>query len=294
MRGAPLRAPGIRGRRVLLTALPALAAALAAASLSFVIAAGDAGGRLRGEARTERRRPVVGATVLAVRMQAPPVLAVTATDANGFLALDDVPAGDYSVHVAAPGYAPGRIESLAVGGPFRAVADIVMRSGDADLPVVDLAAGAGGATISLEVVGDAGAPLQSVEVRLDPVGHRHDPVRALSDVDGLARLGGLGDGLWRITLSRAGWTKLRVPAIRWNGGEARLIARLLPLPSAVRPTAAELIPPPRFLVPDAPLELPPQDDPAEDGSADVRPDGSTDDGRGAEEGPIPVGDRGAR
>ncbi|MDH3284549.1 MAG: carboxypeptidase-like regulatory domain-containing protein [Acidobacteriota bacterium] len=251
-----------------------VAALIAAAGSPAIAAEGAGDGRLRGEARTELRRPVVGATVLAVREQAPPVLALTATDANGFLGLDDVPTGDYSILIAAPGFAPGRIDALAVGGPFRAVADVVMREGVMDLPVLDLAAGTGSSSVSLSVVDADGAPLESVRVRLDPVGHRHDPLHTLSDAEGRARVGGLGAGLWRLTIGRAGWTRLRVPAIRWRGGEAMLIARLLPLPGAVRPIAAELIPPPQFLPPAGTLDIPALVEPAGDASVDATPDGT--------------------
>ncbi len=244
-----------------LTLVLGLSAALAAAETAAPTpapvpapaAAPATDGRLRGEVRSAGLRPVVGATAVAVRAEAPPVLALTATDTAGFIAVDGVPAGTWDLTVLAPGFAPGTVPRIAVGGPFRSVADITLKPGERagaklDLPRVDAPAGAGPALV-LRVVGDGGDPLPGVRLRLEPLGRRADPLVAETSSTGEARLDGGGAGRWRVTLSRAGWTRVVVPDLGWNGGDLTVLARLLPLPENSPVPLEDLLPPPRLVTP---------------------------------------------
>lgn len=237
-----------------LTLVLGLSAALATAETAAPVPVPD--GRLRGEVRSAGLRPVAGATAVAVRAEAPPVLAITATDSGGFIAVDGVPAGTWDLTVLAPGFAPGTVSRIGVGGPFRSVADVTLKPGDRGAAKLELPHGAApggadaaGASLVLRCVGNEGTPLPGVRLRLEPLGRRADPLVAETSSAGEARLDGGRAGRWRITLSRAGWTRLVVPDIAWNGGDLTVLARLLPLPENSPVPLEDLLPPARLVGP---------------------------------------------
>ncbi len=211
-------------------------------------AAGVERGRLRGQVRAPGLKPVPGATAAAVRAEAPPLLAVTATDAQGFLSMDGVPQGTWKLVVFAPGFVPGAVDGLAVGGPFRAVADMTLRPGEAPPSALVLPASAGADDAGLRVITVAErTPLAGVRLRLDPLGHRADPLVAETAENGEARLPAIGAGHWRVSIGRAGWTRLVVPDVEVKGGPLTILARLLPTPEGTPVPVEELLPPPRLI-----------------------------------------------
>jgi hypothetical protein len=188
--------------------------------------------------------------VVAVRRQAPAVAALTATDEQGFLAVDRVPAGDWRLVATAPGFQPGEVDPIQVGGLFRAVANLVLKPGTGDAPALEAPAGTGAdLSVVVQVFDDQQQALAGVRARLAPVGMRADPVRAETGPDGSARLVAPTKGRWRLTLLRAGWTHLVTPALTWGGGELDVVARMLPLPQGAATPVEELMPPARLLPP---------------------------------------------
>ena len=209
--------------------------------------AGPSFGRLRGEVRGAGRRPVAGAVLVATRTEAPAAIVLTATDAQGFLAFDGVPTGLWRAVVTAPGYAPEAIEGLAVGGPYRAVVDVVLRGGRGTPDGIAAPPGeAGPSRVVVSVVDDEGCSLAGVRVALEPVGRAAEPLRAATDAEGRAVLLPDDAGEWRLALYRAGWTRLAAPRIRWGGGTLSVAARMLPLPEGAAAPLEELLPPARL------------------------------------------------
>lgn len=234
-------------------AVPAPAPPTATAPSTATAPPTATGGRLRGEVRGPDRKPVAGATAIAVRDEIPATLALTSTDARGFLAIDDVPLGSWDVSVYAPGFDVGSVTDLPVGGPFRAVADVALKRGSAvakpGAVTTKVPGDGGGGPIVVRVVDPSGAPLVRARVALDPVGHRADPALVETGGDGRARVEGLAPGRWRLSVQRAGWARLVVPALDWPGGELHVIARLLPLGDNAPTPVEDLLPPARLIVP---------------------------------------------
>lgn len=244
---------------------PASAASTAAAAPSSAPPAASAAapvpgvGRLRGELRNPERQPIPGAQVAASRAEGPPVLVLTVSNDDGLVSVDGVPAGVYEARARASGYLPGSVKELRVGGPFRTVSDFSLKRGLAPQEDLVLAAPPGGPdgsspgpapqTVTVTVTGDRGQPVAGVLVRFQPEGHRADPAQGRTGIDGRLGLGPLAPGAWRLTIYRAGWTRLAPPRLRWSGGELTVIARILPTLERAVPTVDELVPPARLLPP---------------------------------------------
>ena len=239
---------------------PAPAAPASASQPGPAAAAPPGVGRLRGELRSPERKPIPGAQVAASRAEGPPVLVLTVSNDDGLVSVDGVPAGVYEARARAAGFLPGTVKELRVGGPFRTVSDFVMKRGLA--PQEDLvlapapgAAGDGspggsvGQPVAVAVTGERGQPVAGVLVRFQPDGHRADPAQARTGIDGRVSLGPLAPGAWRLTIYRAGWTRLAPPRLRWTGGELTVIARILPTLERAVPTVDELVPPARLVPP---------------------------------------------
>lgn len=200
-------------------------------------------GRLRGEVREPNRAARVPGATVAAAAEADAVLAITSTDAQGFFAIDAVPAGRYRVVAAAAGFALGTIDGVGVGGPFRAVIEVPLRSGAEQPLALDLGAGGKGVgALDARIVDDQGRALPGVLVRCEPVGHRADPVESRTGPDGSVTVDPLPPGRWGITLSRAGWTRLHA-LVSWRDGRLQLFARLLPSVSVTSPIG-DLLPVP--------------------------------------------------
>lgn len=199
-------------------------------------------GRLRGEVRDSgKAERLAGATLFASAGEIA-VLGVTATDAKGFLSLDGLPAGTYRVVATAAGFIAGDVKAVTVGGPFRAVVELPLERGVERPTELVLGPGAGDATkLSIQISDEAGKPLPGVLVSCEPVAHRADPAEGRTQPDGRLELGPLVAGGWKLTLARAGWTRLVVPSITWPSGELRVIARLLPSGDSKAPVG-ELLP----------------------------------------------------
>lgn len=232
--------------------LAALAAAVLAAGIAVHAPARAATqnpdvGSLRGQVRAGAR-PVAGATAAAVRAEAPACLALTATDADGFLSLDGVHKGTWSILLLAPGFVPESVKDVPVGGPFRAVADFMVERGSAAPATLVLPRNAAGdGTLRARIVDAGNEPLAGVRVRLEPRGHRADPIVLETSETGEATAPSLPPGNWRVSVGRAGWTRVAVPAIDVGEGGMLLLARLLPLPAGAATPVEDLLPPPRFL-----------------------------------------------
>lgn len=203
-------------------------------------------GRLRGEIKNPARKPIPGATILAVRVEGPPMLAVTATDGQGFLALDQLAAGVWTLYVRGTGFSPGRLDGLRVGGPFRSVADLVLQPGEGGLPPVKLPAGQGAPSVSLAVTDPEGKPLSGVLARVEPVGQVADPVEGRTDSQGRQNLALAVPGRWRLVLFRAGFSRLVIPDWELTSGQLTVLARLQPLSEGTPIPVEEMLPPPKW------------------------------------------------
>lgn len=219
--------------------------ALTTASTALVL--GAPGAKLRSEIKNSAGQKIPGALVTVASLEAPAELAVTHADAKGFVALDGLAEGPHRMLARAPGYAPGGLDQVELGGPFRAVADLVLKPGAEVAPPIELPAGVGSsAQIGVAVVDDEGKPLAGVLVRCEPVGHVADPDSGRTDATGTLTLGPLAQGAYRLTVVRAGWTRIVLPSVSWTGGELRLLARLQPTGESPAPIE-DLLPPAELL-----------------------------------------------
>lgn len=209
-----------------------------------VLAAGGAGGRLRGEVSSVDRLGIAGATVIARRVDAPLVLGLTSTNERGSLALNGLPAGRYDIVVDAEGYLRGLLKGLPVRPPYRAVADLVLAPGNELGQAIALAAAEGSSALELRVVDASGAPLSGVRCRLDPLEHRADPVELSTSDEGIASAEQIPAGTWKLTLFRAGLARLRIARLVWSGGPLQIVARMLPLPEQAPVPLEDLMPSP--------------------------------------------------
>lgn len=246
-------------------AVPVLALALLAGAAVLPPALA---GRLRGEVRTADREPVGGATVLALREDAPPVLGLTSTGSNGFIRLNDLPSGRYTVTVRAEGLAPLELRGIQVGGPFRSVVDLRAEPGAPKPLEVHLPRGEGADMLDVDVMDEDGRPLRNVRVRARPVSHRANPATAETDPEGGTTLGPLTPGTWSLAVDRAGFTRLVVPRFEWPGGEVEIHVRMLPLAGDGAPALEDLLPPGELIAPSAP-EVAPAEEPAVDAAEEA-------------------------
>lgn len=222
--------------------------ALSLSLVSFGAGADDApAGRLRGEVRDAALRPLAGALVVATRREAPAVLVLTAADERGAIAFDDLPAGVYDVRALAPGLATARVDGVDVGGPYRAVVDLVAAKGEPDVPRAAVAASEGASTVTVRVVDRQGAGMAGTLVTMVPLDHRADPVATRTDARGEARLEPRSPGRWTFTVARAGYTTLWVTEIDWPRGPLRVFARLLEASPATATPLFDLLPKPELL-----------------------------------------------
>lgn len=206
-------------------------------------------GRLRGELKTRALEPIPGATVVATRAEAPPLLALTTTNERGALSLDGLPLGTFDVRARAEGFRAERVEGIALRGPFRTVVDMRADAGPAPPLALSLPASEGALRARVVVVDPRDQPLSGVLVELSPVGHRADPARARTSPGGDASLGPLEPGRWRVALSRAGWSRLVVPDLEWRGGTLTVLARMLPRETDTPTPLEDLLPQAEFLEP---------------------------------------------
>lgn len=237
----------VRRGGVLALAL-AIVSGLAVSSIAF----GADRGRLRGEVRsaTDGER-LERAQISAVRVEAPPVVALTTTDELGMLRFDRLPSGTYLVSARPPGHLGASLADVRVRGPFRAVADLRAEPGHEPPGLVQLPAAEGPAVADVFVVDAARRPMSGVLVELRPVRHRANPTRARTGEDGRAQLGPVEPGTWRLTIAKAGFARLVVPKMGWPGGELRVVARLLPLGADAPPPLEDLLPNARLLEPES-------------------------------------------
>ncbi|RMF76871.1 MAG: carboxypeptidase regulatory-like domain-containing protein [Acidobacteria bacterium] len=227
----------------------AVVVCLLAAAAAVPAADGPPAGRLRGEIKRDRLHAVAGATVVAVREEPPPALAVTLSDRRGAFAFDGLEPGAWTVLAAEGGVLIGRVPGVAVRGPFRAVADVEAGAPAGERLRVALPAGDGPCAVAVRAVDPRFRPMSGVLVEVEPVAHRADPVAARTGQDGEARFGPVACGAWRVRAARAGWITLALPEVSWPAGEARILLRLLPVDRETPPPLDELLPPPELLEP---------------------------------------------
>lgn len=206
-------------------------------------------GRLRGEVRADNPpRRVAGVPVFAVTSGARPVLAMSVTDARGYLAFDELPAGTYRVIAWSAELGTAQSSALEVGGPFRAVADLSLAP--APLTPLRIRVEGGQAAenrIQARVVDADGRPVPGVLLRFEATGQRGNPAEDRSDETGRMVMSTLASGVWRLSVHRAGWTPLSIPQLDWSGGTLEILIRLLPAVTSSSTDLEGLLPPARFV-----------------------------------------------
>ncbi len=224
-------------------------------ALAVLPALSFAQGKIRGEIQTKERLPVPGATVIMARSEAGATLGLTTSDGRGLIGLDAVPSGTYDIHVEAAGFTRGLLDGVPVQGPYRAVADLQLEEGLASPLAIELAGEPAAQPRARARIVDAdGKALAGVRVRFEPLDQRANPVERRTGASGEVQIDGLVAGAWRLTLTRAGWARIRVARLTWTGGELLVLARMLPLPEDTPVPLDELLPEPGYTEAPAPAE----------------------------------------
>ncbi len=206
-----------------------------------------AAGRLRGVIRTAEGRALPAATVIARRTEGPGFVGLTVTDGRGLYALDRLPPGRYAVQALAEGFLPTRLEGLVVAGPFRTVADLILRRGFAAAGPVEVAGRGSGHSLRLQAEDAQGRPLPGVHLLLQPAGLRANPLGRMTDEQGRVGPLELRPGRWRLRVVRAGWTPIIVDRLAWEAGTLEVLVRLRRLPERAVTPLEDLLPRPLWL-----------------------------------------------
>ncbi len=213
--------------------------------------------RLQGMAYLDRRRRVVGASVLVVPEGKPDRAYLTSTDGKGQFRLDAIPDGEYRVEIRRDGFRPVTKNNVSLRFPFRAVVEVPMEEGataPANRQVPASVGSGGGAAISGRVLDPSGLPMSEVPVRLVRGDALSDPRTVQSDRDGRFEVPDLRPGAWQVSVLGLGYLPLRVELDL--GGKVELVSVLIPQPADYRPSPIDLLPPER-LIPPAVLSRPP-------------------------------------
>ncbi len=223
---------------------------LIAAALAGLIAAAGAYAteveklsRLQGTARISRLRDVVGATVLIQRKGTPGVFYLTSSNGEGKFFVDGLRDGNYSVRLNREGFAPDAKDGVGVKYPFRAVVEVTMEPGQADLRAIGAAPAAGSAAITLQgsVLGPDGDGLGEVWVRIVRQDGSVDPLSLRTPEDGSFAFEELAPGEWRVEVIGIGYLPLRQRLM--FGDDSRVFVQLVRQPAEYVPSPLDLLPP---------------------------------------------------
>jgi len=241
-------------------------------------------GRLRGEVSFSRQEPVVGATVVLVRADDPRTLIAGSTDREGGFRFEGIPEGTWTVGVVSEGAAPVVKEGIVVKPPARAVVDIPMKKSAVRMPppVFDLArferAGSSGhlpispsqgdaaigaqeeSTMPASAADAAMAWIRVVDASMKPVrearvafrsrGPSANPVRGLTDGEGVALVHAPAPGEYTLRVEMPGYLPVRVERLVLGREAPRIGIVLTPRPLDYPARPADLLPEERPVPPE--------------------------------------------
>lgn len=225
-------------------------------TLALLIAAGSASAqapeklsRLQGDVRLSRSKTVVGATIVVRRASDPGRIYLTSSGTDGAFFIDRLPDGEYSVRISREGYAPVIKQGITLKYPFRAVVEVTMEPGTADLGAVGEVASPGAAAVVRgSVKGPDGAGLGEAWVRLVRQDGSVDPVALRTPADGTFAFEGLAAGEWRLEVLAIGYLPLRQRLMFADDTEC--LVQLVPQPQDYEPSPLDLMPPEVPVVPE--------------------------------------------
>jgi len=203
--------------------------------------------RLQGRAYVDRRRNVVGATVLVRPMDDATRLHLTSTDGKGVFRIEGLADGLYRVRVERPGIQTVTKDEVSVRFPFRAVVELAMQpvEQNATRPAGGGGGGpetAGGPVTVFGIVrGDDRAPLNEARLRFVDADGSTDPRTLQTGPDGTFELEQLQAGEWQLIVSGVGMLPIRT---RFDLLQAtRIEVALVRQPPGYEPSPLELMPP---------------------------------------------------
>lgn len=223
----------------LVVCVPFLATVAAQAKLS----------KLQGTARESRTRDVVGAMVVVQRDTDPSTFYLTTSGADGAFFVDRLPDGDYTVRLNREGYDSEVKQGIRLKYPFRAVVEVTMEPGEADLRAAGDAPDSG-RTIDVAGIirGADGSGLGEVSVRAVRQDGTVDPLQLRTPGEGTFLFNGLPAGEWRLEIVGIGY--LPVNQRLMLTADSALVVQLIEQPSDYVPSPLELMPPEAPIAPD--------------------------------------------
>jgi len=205
--------------------------------------------KLQGRTRESRTRDVVGAIVVVQRHADPSTFYLTTTGGDGFFFVDRLPDGDYTVRLNREGYASEVKTGIQLKYPFRAVVEVTMEPGKADLSAAgDKANGGRAIDIRGSVSGADGSGISEVSVRIVRQDGTVDPVVVRTPGDGAFSFDGLPAGEWRLEVVGIGYLPLR-QRLMFNADSA-VAVQLVKQPQDYVPSPLELMPPEVPIIPE--------------------------------------------
>jgi hypothetical protein len=221
-------------------AAPATPPSDAAAQPAAPAGAPAARNEFHGTVSLGRNRPVVGATVLVMHESDATRTVVTVTDARGAFKLAGLPDGRYRVLVTRDGLAPVIKSGVEMRFPFRALLEIPMQPGAAEVAGASSPAAPGEVSLSGRVVDRHGRPIGDAVLELRPVAPS-DPRRELTTGEGRVEIGQVPAGRWRLELRAVGFLTLRT--VLDLGASTTLEAVMVEQPPDYVPGPLDLMPP---------------------------------------------------
>ena len=205
--------------------------------------------KLQGRTRESRTRDVVGAMVVVQRETDPSTFYLTTSGGDGSFFIDRLPDGDYTVRLSREGYASEVKTGVRLKYPFRAVVEVTMEPGEADLSAAgDAATGARAIDLKGSVNGADGNGIGEVSVRIVRQDGMVDPVAMRTPVDGTFSFDGLPPGEWRLEVVGIGYLPVR-QRLMFNTNSA-VAVQLVKQPTDYIPSPLELIPPEAPIAPE--------------------------------------------
>lgn len=205
--------------------------------------------KLQGRARESRTRDVVGATVMVQRNDDPATFYLTNSGGDGAFAVNGLLDGEYTVRLNREGYAPEVKTGIALKYPFRAVVEVTMESGQADLSAPGTPVD-GGAPIAIagRVAGPDGAGLGEISVRIVRQDGTVDPMTLRTPQDGVFLFDQLPRGEWRLEIVGIGYLPLRQRLM--IDRDSAVAVQLVQQPQDYIPSPLELMPPEAPIAPE--------------------------------------------
>ncbi len=205
--------------------------------------------KLQGTARESRTRDVVGAMVVVQRDTDASTFYLTTSGADGAFFVDRLPDGDYTVRLNREGYGSEVKKGIRLKYPFRAVVEVTMEPGQADLRAAGDTPQSGEAIDVAGIIrGTDGSGLGEISVRIVRQDGAVDPLELRTPEDGAFRFNGLPVGEWRLEIVGIGF--LPVNQRLMLATDSALVVQLIEQPPDYVPSPLELMPPETPIAPD--------------------------------------------